>query len=131
MEARELRIIMLKVTKQSDTRVDIEFNGKLDAGMMRQGLEDLITSSEGVANGRMLYTIPEFSMPTLGALGVEMHRIPELFGLLGKFDRCAVLSDAAWLRAAAEIKGALFPGIDIKSFGLDQVDAAEAWLAAG
>jgi hypothetical protein len=122
---------MLKVTKQSDTRVDIEFNGKLDADMMRQGLEDLITSSEGVANGRMLYTIPEFSMPTLGALGVEMHRIPELFGLLGKFDRCAVLSDAAWLRAAAEIKGALFPGIDIKSFEPDQVDAAEAWLAAG
>jgi len=122
---------VLKVTKRSDNRVDIELDGQLDGEAMRRGLDDLIAKSEDVVNGRMLYTISEFSLPTLEAIGVELGRIPKLFGLLGKFDRCAVLSDSSWLRTAAEIEGAFFPGIEIKSFELDQGEAAEAWLAEG
>jgi len=122
---------MLTVSKPSPNRVDIELSGTLDAETMRTALEDLIAKSEDVTNGRMLYTIPEFAMPTLGALGVELQFLPKLFGLLGKFDRCAVLSDASWIRTAAEIEGALFPGITIKSFELDNLEAAETWLSEG
>ncbi|MGB5835349.1 MAG: STAS/SEC14 domain-containing protein [Thiohalocapsa sp.] len=120
---------MLTITKSSPNRVDIEFSGALDAETMRVSLDDLIAKSEDVTNGRMLYKIPEFAMPTLGAIGVELQYLPKLFGLLGKFDRCAVLSDASWIRTAAEIEGALFPGIVIKSFELHDMEAAEAWLA--
>lgn len=119
---------MFEITKKSADRVDIELSGKLDAETMRIALDELIEASEDVRNGRMLYRIKDISMPTFGAIGVEMARIPKLFGLLGKFDKCAVLSDADWLRRAAEFEGALFPGIDIKSFDLDESDAAEAWL---
>ena len=76
----------------------------------------------------MLTIITSFAFPDLGAIAVEMARLPKLFGLLGRFDRCAVLSDAAWIRTAAEVEGALFPGIDIKGFDLSEEDAAEAWL---
>lgn len=120
---------MLSVSKPAPNRVDIELSGILDAELMASGLDDLIEKSEGVTNGKMLYRIPEFSMPTVSALAVELQRLPKLFGLLGKFDRCAVLSDAAWLRTAAEIEGALIPGIKIKSFELYETAAAEAWLA--
>lgn len=120
---------MLTITKPSETRVDIALTGPLNAQMMRTGLDELIAKSDDVQHGTMLYTITDFSMPGLAALGVELTRLPKLFGLLGKFDKCAVLSDAAWLRKAAEIEGALFPNIDIKSFELDEVDEAEAWLA--
>lgn len=122
---------MLTITKSSPNRVDIDLNGGLDAEIMTAGLDDLIAKSEGVQQGRMLYRITDFAMPSLGALGVELTRLPKLFGLLSKFDRCAVLSDAAWLRKAAEIEGAIFPGIDIKGFEMSEVDAAEAWLAEG
>nr|WP_306269348.1 STAS/SEC14 domain-containing protein [Pararhizobium sp. IMCC3301] len=119
---------MLNITKKSANRVDIELSGSLDADSMRIALDQLIEVSEGVSNGHMLYRISDFSMPTLGAIGVEMARLPKLFGLLGKFDKCAVLSDSNWLRTAATVEGALFPGIDIKSFEFDEIDAAEAWL---
>jgi hypothetical protein len=122
---------MLKITKSAANRVDIELDGTLDAETMRVALDDLIAKSEGIAKGRMLYTVTDFSLPTLGALGVELQRLPKLFALLGKFERCAVLSDTAWLRTAAEIEGAVIPGIEIKSFELDEAAAAEAWLAAG
>jgi hypothetical protein len=122
---------MLKITKSSANRVDIELSGTLDADTMRAGLDDLIAQSEDVSGGSMLYTVTDFSLPTLGALGVELQRLPKLFALLGKFDRCAVLSDTAWLRTAAEIEGAVIPGIAIKSFELHEAAAAEAWLADG
>lgn len=122
---------MLRITKPAPNRLDIELKGTLDADAMEKALDELLALSEDVTNGRMLYTIPEFSMPTLGAIGVELRRLPKLFGLLGKFDRCAVLSDTAWLRTAAEVEGKLFPGIEIKAFELGDADAAEAWLAEG
>lgn len=119
---------MLKITKPSANRVDIELSGALDADAMRSGLDALIAASEGVTGGRMLYRISDFALPTLGAIGVEMARLPGLFGLLSKFDKCAVLCDTPWMRQAANIEGALFPGIDIKSFEFAQVQQAEAWL---
>ncbi len=120
---------MLKITKPSANRVDIELEGTLDAETMAAALDDLIAKSADVSGGRMLYTVTDFSLPTLGALGVELQRLPKLFALLGKFDRCAVLSDTAWLRTAAEIEGAVIPGIEIKSFEPQEAAAAEAWLA--
>lgn len=122
---------MLKITKPAADRVDIELSGTLDAETMGAALDDLIAKSEDVSKGRMLYTVTDFQLPTLGALGVELQRLPKLFALLGKFERCAVLSDAGWLRTAAEIEGAVIPGIEIKSFELHEAEAAEAWLAAG
>ncbi len=121
---------MFTVTKKSDTRVDIALSGKLDADEMATALDQLIKLSEGVENGQMLYTITDFAMPSLGAFGVEFARLPKLFGMVSKFDRCAVLSDAGWIRTAAEIEGALLPGLTIKSFELDATEAAETWLAS-
>lgn len=122
---------MFKITQPSANRLDIEIDGSLDADTMRTALDDLIEKSENIQNGRMLYRITDFSLPTLGALGVEMARLPKLFGLLGKFDKCVVLSDSNWLRKAAVVEGALLPGIDIKSYEFDEIDAAEAWLNSG
>ncbi len=120
---------MLNVTKPSENRVDVEFRGALDADGMRAGLDQLIALSEGMKNGRMYYTITDFTIPTLGALGVEMTRLPQMFGLLAKFDKCAVVSDSGFVRKAATVEGALFPGMQIKSFEFGEEAQAEAWLA--
>lgn len=122
---------MLTITKPAANRVDIELSGRIDSEEMANGLDDLLEKSQDVNAGVMLYRITTFAFPDLGAIAAEMARLPKLFGLLGRFDRCAVVSDAAWVRTAAEVEGALFPGIDIKGFDLSDGDAAEAWLNAG
>ena len=53
-----------------------------------------------------------------------------MFGLLGKFDRAAVLTDKAWLKGASELEGALIRGLEIKAFPLEQRAEAEAWLSS-
>jgi hypothetical protein len=121
---------MLSVTKPSPDRLDIDLSGTLDADAMRAGLDDLVRLSEGMRSGRMLYRITDFHMPTMGAIGVELRRLPKLFALISRFRRCAVVSDVAWLRTAAEVEGRLIPGLEIKSFDLPEAAAAEAWLEA-
>lgn len=119
---------MMTVTKRADDRVDIELNGGIDANIMNAAMDNLIEASEGVEHGKMLYTITDFELPTFGALDIEMRYVGKLFGLLGKFDRCAVLSDSGFIRTTAEVEGALLPGLEIKAFHIDEKSAAEAWL---
>lgn len=120
---------MLTVKKPSDNRLDVELSAILDADMMRAGLDDLLEKSKDIVGGVMMYKIPSFSIPTGGAMAIEMMRLPQLFQLIGHFDRCAVLTDIAWIRTAAEVEGAILPGLKIKSFETKDEAAAETWLA--
>jgi len=120
---------MLDITNPSKNRVDLHLSGKITSAEMAIALDELIEVSNSVENGKMLYTISDFQMPELGAIAVEFTRLPKLFGLISKFDHCAVLADAAWLRKVAEFEGMLIPNFEIKSFELGQEAAAEAWLA--
>lgn len=120
---------MYTVTSPAANRVDIAISGSLDRNAMVGLLDQLVAASATVTGGRMLYRITDFAMPELAAWAVEMQRLPQLFGLIRRFDRCAVISDAGWIRRGAEIQGALIPGLAVKSFTPDATDAAEAWLA--
>ncbi len=120
---------MFSVTPNGLNRVDIEFGGKLDSDAMKVALDDLAEKTKGIKNGRMLYRVNDFQLPTLGAIAVELSRLPKLFSLICKFDRVAVLADKDWVRKVSEIEGALIPGLDIKGFDLDQEAEAETWLA--
>jgi hypothetical protein len=119
---------MLTISKPSANRVDIALSGTLDADEMRTALDQLIEASNGITQGQLLYTIGDFEMPTLGAMAVELSKMPQLFRLAAAFDRCAVLCDTGWIRTAAEIEGAIIPTLTIKSFTLADAKAAQSWL---
>ncbi|MEO9900503.1 STAS/SEC14 domain-containing protein [Nisaea sp.] len=120
---------MIKITKTAPNRIDMEFDGTaIDEDTMRSAIEELIEKSEGIEHGQLLYRLHHFPWPSLSAIAVKLEYLPKLFGLLGTFDRCAVLSDEAWLRKVADIEGALIPGLEIKGFELDQTNTANCWL---
>lgn len=119
---------MLKVIKRSKNRLDLELSGPLDSKLMKIGLEDLLEKAQGIERGKMLYSILDFEIPTAGALGIELMRLPQLFALIRRFDRCAVLSNEMWLRTIAEFEGVLLPGLEIKSFEFKDFEAAVLWL---
>ncbi len=122
---------MLKVFRKGPDRVDLELAGKLDSDAMKRGLDELLDASENIEHGRMLYRILGFDWPTLGAIGVELSRLPRLLRLIGRFDRIAVIVDRGWLQKASELEGALIPGLKIKAFDPDDEAAAEIWLSRG
>ena len=121
---------MFKVVKRDTNRLDIDLSGKLDSNNMKVVIDELLSSAEDIKQGKMLYRMEGFDFPTFGAIGIELSRIPELFKLIRKFDRIAVLADKNWVKKAGEIEGALIPGLEIKAFDLDEEAEADNWLSS-
>ena len=121
---------MFKVIQNGINRLDIEMSGKLDSEAMKIALDELVSKSENIENGKMLYEVIDFHLPSLAAIGIEFSRLPSMFGLIKKFDRAAVLTDKTWLKKVSEFEGALSPGLEIKAFKREQKEEAEAWLSS-
>jgi hypothetical protein len=123
-------VLMFKVIRTGTNRLDIELSGTLNAEETKIALKELVNKSKDIQNGKMLYEIIDFHLPSLGAIGIEFSRLPSMLGLLKKFDRAAVLADKTWLRKVSELEGVLYPSLEIKAFNRDQKKEAEAWLSS-
>ncbi len=121
---------MFQVTLRGDNRLDIELSGKLDSEEMKTALDELVDKSGTIEDGRMLYDVIDFHMPSLSAIAIEFSRLPEMFGLIKRFSKAAVLSDKNWIKKASELEGMLIPGVEIKAFDREQREEAENWLEA-
>ena len=121
---------MFKVEKKGMNRLDLQLSGKLDTEEMKIALDELVEKSKDIQNGKMLYDVIDFHLPSLGAIAIEFSRLPSMFGLIKRFDRAAVLTDKTWLKKVSELEGSLFPGLEIKAFDRDQKEKAEAWLSS-
>ena len=119
---------MFKIERFSEDRLDIELNGKLNSEEMAKALDELVEKSEGIENGKMLYDVIDYQLPSLGAITLEFSRLPQMFGLIKRFRRAAVLSDKTWLKTISELEGKLMPMLEIKAFGREEKAAAVQWL---
>ncbi len=120
---------MFETKVNGPNRIDISISGKIDSDNMRESLDALDNHSQGFENGRMMYRIDNFDMPSFGALAVELSRLPMLFDLLRRFDRVAVLTEKRWLQKLSELEGKFLPGLSIKAFDSGEEEQAERWLA--
>lgn len=121
---------MIRIERKAHNRLDIEFQGGIDEAGMRAAINELQTKSQGIEAGTMLYSIGDFDLPSFGAIAVEISRIPEILHIMRRFRKVALLADSGWVRAVSSIEGALFPGMELKTFEQAERNAAEAWLAA-
>jgi hypothetical protein len=122
--------LMFKVIPNGKNRLDIELSGKLNTEDMKIALDELVSKSEDIENGKMLYEIINFNLPSFGAIAIEFSRFPAMLGLMKKFDRATVLTDKTWLKTVSELEGVFFPGLEIKAFDRDQKEEAKAWLSS-
>ena len=119
---------MIKIERFSEDRLDIVMSGKLDSEGMAKVLDELAEKSEGIENGKMLYDVIDYQLPSLGAITLELSRMPQMFRLIKRFRRAAVLSDKTWLKTISELEGKLMPMLEIKAFGREEKAAAVQWL---
>jgi hypothetical protein len=121
---------MFKIELVGTNRLDITMSGKLNSEEMTAALDELIEKSKEIKNGKMLYDVIEYNLPSLKAIVIEFSRFPSMIGFIRKFNRAAVLVDKAWIQKVSEFEGILIPGLEIKAFKRDQRAEAEAWLSS-
>ncbi|MDX1420520.1 MAG: STAS/SEC14 domain-containing protein [Rubricoccaceae bacterium] len=68
---------------------------------------------------------------TLHAVLKDVVEGLKLLPRLKRFARYAVVTDAAWLKTVAGLEDKLIPGLAIRTFGLAEAEAAQAWVAGG
>lgn len=120
----------MKIERSGKNRLDIVMTGKIDSDAMAEILQQLLDKSEGVQHGKMMFDVHDYQFPTLGAMMVELSRLPAMLAFIRKFDSAAVLADETWVRKISEWEGYMLPWLTIKSFHRDQKAEAEVWLAS-
>lgn len=120
---------MINIINNGPNRLDLKLSGKIDADHMTRALDELEEKCRDIEDGIMMYDVIDFHMPSLGAIGIELSRLPSMFGIIKKFRKAAVITDKEWIKKVSELEGKLIPGLEIKGFDLDQRAEAEAWLA--
>ena len=121
---------MFKVVQNGTNRLDITMSGKLNSEEMKGALDELVSKSVNIKDGKLLYDVIDFHLPSLGAIAIEFSRLPTMFGWIRRFRRAAVLADKTWIKKISELEGALVPGLEIKAFDRDQKIEAETWLSS-
>lgn len=119
---------MIKIERTGENRLDIVMNGKLDSEGMRNALDELVEKCDGISDGKMLYDVVDYHLPTLSAITIEFGRLPKLLCLIRRFSKAAVLTDKTWLKTISELEGMLIPGLQIKGFERGDKAGAEQWL---
>lgn len=114
--------------RESDSLLVIETQGKMDATSMEVALDMLVAEMEGMHHANMILHTRDVAWPTLGAIAVELRHWVQLFAMVEKIDRIAVLSDQNWLKRVAEFESLLIPNLVIRAFAADEEAAARAWL---
>ncbi len=66
---------MFKVIRKGMNRLDIEMSGKLNAEDMIIALDELVSKAENIENGKMLYDVIDFHVPSLDAITIEFSRL--------------------------------------------------------
>jgi len=122
---------MFTVERVAEDRLDITMSGKLDTDGMTRALDELVEKSEGIVDGRMLYDVVEYHLPSLGAIALEFSRMIPMLKLMRRFERAAVLCDQQWIRTVSGLEGLLMPHLSIRAFRRDDRVDAERWLAEG
>lgn len=119
---------MLKIELKEPNFLYLELDGEIDAKEMDIGLDQMIKATADMQNGKLLYRITNFKIPTLGAIGVEFTKLPQLFKMIGKIDRIAVLAEEEWLKNTAQVEGWFLPNTEIGAFDLEEYDLAMTFL---
>lgn len=120
---------MFTVEKAHEDLLHIEISGKVTADEMVKGLDTLLPLTAEMEDGRMLALYHDIELPEAGAIFEEMKRLPQLFGVIGRVKKVAVLSDQKWIRDMAELEGMVLPGTTIRGFEVNERARAEAYLA--
>ena len=66
-------------------------SGTLKAKEMKIASDELVDKSKDIENGKMLYEVIDFNLPSKGAMAIEFSRLPYMLGLFKEFNRAARL----------------------------------------
>ena len=104
------------ITPTHDNLFRVEISGKLDATSMGLALDRFLEELGPVRHAGVLCIYRDVELPTAGAMGVDLKRVPQIVSILRHIDKLAVISGQEWVRATARAEAPLVPGVETRVF---------------
>ena len=102
--------------------------GTMSQTALENGLDWMNQVSEANDNFNICIDIASDNFDDLSAARAEFLRVGRVLRHAPTADKCAVLTDSAFLKNSAKVEGAVIPGLEINAFDLDASKVAEKWL---
>ncbi|OJV33895.1 STAS/SEC14 domain-containing protein [Sphingomonas sp. 67-36] len=103
----------------------------VDGAISREDFDKVVSTLEGAFAKHGKVNVVEV-VRKFGAIAPQLwwRDLTWSFSHLGRFGRCAMVTDSGWIGPVARVMAAMLP-IELKTFGADQLDAARAWARGG
>jgi len=122
-----------------DNIVHMSVSGPIAKESMDAGLEWIGTvqeshfvsdedSEEANDNFSLRVDMPESEFSGLSQMSQQFKRVGTVLRHSTMADKCAVLTDSSFVRNSARIEGSVIPGLEVRSFDLDETKPADRWL---
>jgi hypothetical protein len=115
-----------------DNIVHLTVTGPIAKESMDAGLEWIGHLQEGLEEANDNYALrvdmPEDEFSGLGQMSQQFKRVGTVLRHSTLADKCAIMTDSSFVRNSARIEGSVIPGMDVRSFDLDETTPATRWL---
>lgn len=114
--------------KLEDKIVHMSITGNIKPESMTQGLDWIheLDAEDDDFNLRIDMAQSEFD--DLAAISAEFKRVATVLRHSKSAKKCALMTDSMFLRNSAKVEGAVIPGLEVRTFDLDETTPAERWL---
>lgn len=108
--------------------------GKMAADTLTESYDWLTEAAGETSTGedshalQLRVTLREENFDNLAEASAGFQQVGKVFRHVPALDKCAVVTDSAFLRNTAKVEGAVIPGMDLMTFAPEGVDAADSWL---
>lgn len=108
--------------------IALRIRGRLDHDEMERMIDMIERSFAEHDKTHFFVEAIDFAGFELGRIGDYASRAWPILGKLDRFGRIAIVSDQAWLRAAARLESALLPKISYEIYDSSKREHALAWV---
>ena len=120
---------MIEILTAPDNVVAMRTGGVLDGADYDRVVAHVDEKLASHAKIGLVAVMTDFHGLTPEALWKDLQYNLRRISEWSRFPRCALVTDAAWLKAMAAFWNPLVPGVEIKVFAPGELDQATAWAA--
>ncbi len=122
---------MIEIRRTAFTELELTGSAIVDKHDVRRAAEALESALEGDGRAVLLIDLRAVEDVTMKAFAGDAAAGARLLPMLKRLERVAIVGDASWLRSLERLRGSALPGLQVRAFDGDAVDAARRWLREG
>jgi len=114
--------------KLENNIVHMIITGNIQPESMSQGLDWIHELDAQDDNFNLRIDMAQAEFDDLAAISQEFKRVATVLRHSKSSKKCALMTDSMFLRNSAKVEGAVIPGLEVRTFDLDETTPAERWL---